>query len=70
MSTAQISAAVEAAWETRDTISPATAGEVRDAVEAALELLDHGEARVAEKIDGKWVVNQWLKKAVLLSFLV
>lgn len=43
-------------------------GEVRDAVEAALDLLDRGEARVAEKIDGKWVVNQWLKKAVLLSF--
>ena len=41
---------------------------MRDAVEAALGLLDSGEARVAEKVDGEWVVNQWLKKAVLLSF--
>ena len=68
MTTAALSAAVEAAWEARETITPSTVGEVRDAVDAALDLLDRGEARVAEKADGKWIVNQWLKKAVLLSF--
>ena len=52
----------------RDEVSPTTKGEVRDAVEAALDLLDRGKARVAEKPDGNWKVNQWLKKAVLLSF--
>ena len=60
--------AIDAAWETRDTLTPATKGEVRDAVETALGLLDSGKVRVAEKKDGKWTVNQWLKKAVLLSF--
>lgn len=59
---------IESAWEARDTLSPATSGPVRDAVEAALEGLDAGTLRVAEKIDGAWVVHQWLKKAVLLSF--
>jgi 2,3,4,5-tetrahydropyridine-2,6-dicarboxylate N-succinyltransferase len=59
---------IEAAWDARDTISPATSGGVRDAVKAALALLDSGQARAAEKVDGAWVVNQWLKKAVLLSF--
>lgn len=66
--TEQLETAIDAAWEARDTISPATRGEVRDAVNAALALLDNGERRVAEKIDGAWIVNQWLKKAVLLSF--
>jgi 2,3,4,5-tetrahydropyridine-2-carboxylate N-succinyltransferase len=60
--------AVEAAWEKRDGVSPATKGEVRDAVEAALEGLDAGTFRVAEKAGGSWVTHQWLKKAVLLSF--
>jgi 2,3,4,5-tetrahydropyridine-2-carboxylate N-succinyltransferase len=60
--------AVNAAWEDRDAISSSTTGEQRDAVEAALEALDSGKARVAEKTSGGWVVNQWLKKAVLLSF--
>lgn len=59
---------IEQAWERRDGVSPATKGEVRDAVEAALELLDKGKARVAEKTGGDWIVNQWLKKALLLSF--
>jgi len=59
---------VEAAWEKRDTVSPATGGDIRAAVETALDLLDKGEARVAEKRDGGWIVHQWLKKAVLLSF--
>ena len=45
-----------------------TTGPARDAVETALEMLDAGEARVAEKVDGAWRVNEWLKKAVLLSF--
>jgi 2,3,4,5-tetrahydropyridine-2,6-dicarboxylate N-succinyltransferase len=59
---------IEAAWQARDAINSATRGEVRDAVEAALDLLDKGQARVAAKSGGEWVVNQWLKKAVLLSF--
>ena len=60
--------AIEAAWEARDTLTPETRGETRDAVQAALDLLDSGQARVAEKIDGTWTTHQWLKKAVLLSF--
>ena len=59
---------VDAAWEARDSISPSTTGEIRDAVEAALDGLDSGALRVAEKVSGSWHVNQWLKKAVLLSF--
>jgi len=57
-----------AAWEARDSLSPATQGEVREAVETALDGLDDGTFRVAEKRGGKWHVNQWLKMAVLLSF--
>jgi 2,3,4,5-tetrahydropyridine-2,6-dicarboxylate N-succinyltransferase len=60
--------AIEAAWEAREGLSVATQGEVRDAVEAAIEGLDNGSFRVAQKLDGSWTVNQWLKKAVLLSF--
>jgi len=67
-----IQAIIETAWEARDQISPATKGEVRDAINDALGLLDSGKARVAEKVSGanesQWVTNQWLKKAVLLSF--
>ena len=59
---------IDAAWEAVDSISLDTQGEIRDAVNAALNLLDSGEARVAEKLGGAWHVNQWLKKAVLLSF--
>jgi 2,3,4,5-tetrahydropyridine-2,6-dicarboxylate N-succinyltransferase len=59
---------IEAAWQKRDAVNGGTRGEVRDAVEAALDLLDRGEARVAAKIGAEWIVNQWLKKAVLLSF--
>ena len=65
---AQLEATIDSAWDARDTISPGTTGNVRDAVNAALMLLDSGDRRVAEKIDGQWTVNQWLKKAVLLSF--
>jgi 2,3,4,5-tetrahydropyridine-2-carboxylate N-succinyltransferase len=63
-----LEAAIDAAWDARDTISPATKGDVADAIRKALDLLDSGEARVAEPVDGGWKVNQWLKKAVLLSF--
>lgn len=60
---------IDAAWDDRDAISTETKGEVRDAVEAALADLDAGRARIASKAgNGDWVVHQWLKKAVLLSF--
>jgi 2,3,4,5-tetrahydropyridine-2-carboxylate N-succinyltransferase len=60
---------IDAAFEQRDTVGPKTKGAVRKAVNSALDLLDRGEARVAERAaDGRWRVNQWLKKAVLLSF--
>jgi 2,3,4,5-tetrahydropyridine-2-carboxylate N-succinyltransferase len=66
--TAELSRIVNEAWETRDAISAATFGPVRDAVEEALAELDAGQLRVAENFDGEWHVHQWLKKAVLLSF--
>src|SRR5690606_16911874 len=60
---------IETAWEARAEVSPATRGEVRDAVDTALALLDSGQARVASRgEDGVWSTHQWLKKAVLLSF--
>ncbi len=69
MSDAQLEAAIEAAWEIRDTISPATTGEAREAIEDTLSALDNGTLRVAERRgSGDWHVNQWAKKAVLLSF--
>ena len=64
----QLEAAVDAAWEARDRMSPATRGEARGAVEGTLSALDDGSLRVAEKLDGAWTVRQWAKKAVLLSF--
>jgi len=68
MSYAALEAAIEAAWDARDGISPATKGETRDAIEATLSALDSGALRVAEKRGNDWHVNQWAKKAVLLSF--
>ncbi len=68
MSNEQLETAIEAAWEARDTISTATQGEVREAVDDALNALDSGTLRVAEKRGNDWHVNQWAKKAVLLSF--
>ena len=65
---AQLETAIEAAWENRDSITPDTRGETRDAVEATLEALDRGALRVAEKRGADWHVNQWAKKAVLLGF--
>nr|WP_209015284.1 2,3,4,5-tetrahydropyridine-2,6-dicarboxylate N-succinyltransferase [Roseibium limicola] len=59
---------IDAAFEDRSNIDTHTTGDVRKAVEATLNLLDRGELRVAEKKEGEWVVNQWAKKAVLLSF--
>ncbi|MSP44051.1 MAG: 2,3,4,5-tetrahydropyridine-2,6-dicarboxylate N-succinyltransferase [Alphaproteobacteria bacterium] len=59
---------IEAAWEGRDAINAQTTGPAREAVNNALGLLDTGKARVAEKHGADWVVHQWLKKAVLLSF--
>jgi len=63
-----LASTIENAWEAKDTISTATKGEVREAVSEALNLLDSGQARIAQKDSGQWIVNQWLKKAVLLSF--
>src|SRR5882672_3261482 len=69
MSHAELAKTIDDAFEQRDGIGPSTKGAVREAVEAALELLDRGTARVAERgANGTWSVNQWLKKAVLLSF--
>ena len=68
MSLSDLQKTIETAWDDRDNLSFATTGAVRDAVEQSLALLDTGKARVAEKGGGEWVVNQWLKKAVLLSF--
>jgi len=66
--TTEIASTIDNAWERRAEVSTATTGSIRDAVEAALGLLDSGKARVAEKVGGEWQVHQWLKKAVLLSF--
>ncbi len=64
-----LASVIDTAWETRTTLTPTSApAEVRDAVAHAIAELDAGRARVAEKHAGKWVVHQWLKKAVLLSF--
>ena len=64
----QLATAIEAAWEARDGVTPASS-DVREIVDQALALLDSGQARVAEPDgNGNWQVNQWLKKAVLLSF--
>ena len=69
MDLAQLEQDINAAWDARDTIGADTTGPVRDAVAAALDMLDSGAARVAEpQGDHQWHVNQWLKKAVLLSF--
>ena len=69
--TNSIKSIIEAAFENRSELSPrSVVPELSEAVDQAIELLDQGQARVAEKIDGTWVVNQWLKKAVLLSFAI
>jgi 2,3,4,5-tetrahydropyridine-2-carboxylate N-succinyltransferase len=66
---AHVAAQIDAAFEERSTLTPANAPpDIVEAVRQALDLLDSGAARVAEKIAGRWQVNEWLKKAVLLSF--
>ena len=68
MDTNQLEQIIDNAWDDRDNVSLTTTGEIRDAVGEALNLLDKGECRVAEKTDDAWQVNQWIKKSVLLSF--
>ncbi len=68
MDDATLEAVIETAWERRAELGPGSGGEVREAVEAALDGLDSGRLRVAEKRGGAWHVNQWLKKAVLMAF--
>jgi len=68
MTDADLAATIDAAWEDREKLTPSTHGAVRDAVEAALDGLDDGTLRVAEKTARGWQVRQWLRKAVLLSF--
>jgi 2,3,4,5-tetrahydropyridine-2-carboxylate N-succinyltransferase len=63
-----LEALIEEAWEIRESVGPTSQGDIRQAVESALAMLDSGRARVAEPADGGWQINQWLKKAVLLSF--
>ena len=66
--TTELQDAIEKAWDQRDALGPTTTGPVRDAVARTLALLDQGTLRVAEKTPSGWIVHQWLKKAVLLSF--
>ncbi|HEX4742410.1 MAG TPA: 2,3,4,5-tetrahydropyridine-2,6-dicarboxylate N-succinyltransferase [Caulobacteraceae bacterium] len=68
LSLADLEAEIAAGWEVRDRIGPDTTGPIRTAVEETLARLDAGQARVAEKVDGQWVVRQWLKQAILLAF--
>ncbi|MDD7973330.1 2,3,4,5-tetrahydropyridine-2,6-dicarboxylate N-succinyltransferase [Roseinatronobacter alkalisoli] len=69
--TAALETAIESAWDARDSITPDTRGQTRDAIEATLDALDNGTLRVAERRDsGEWHVNQWAKKAVLLGFRI
>ena len=65
--TSALQATIEQAWEERDGIGPETRGEARLAVDRAIASLDCGEARIAETVEGEWIVHHWLKKAVLLS---
>ena len=68
MNATELQSIVEAAWEDREAVTPATTGQVRDAVEETYRALDSGTFRVAEKTGDGWQVNQWLKKAVMLGF--
>jgi len=70
MSYSELETEINAAWENRDSITPDSASAVREDIQSAMNLLDAGKVRVAEKVDGAWQVNQWLKKAVLLSFRI
>ena len=68
MNSSELQARIDAAWEDRAAMAPQPRGELHEAVDAALAALDRGAVRVAERVNGAWQVNQWLKKAVLLSF--
>ena len=68
MPRSDLQAVIDGAWQARESINTETTGPARDAVSTVLDLLDMGEVRVAERIDGGWHVNEWLKKSVLLSF--
>lgn len=71
MKNQELKITIDAAWDARDSVNTETKGDIRDAVQAALDLLDNGQERVAEPVNDPepvWQVNQWLKKAVLLSF--
>ena len=69
MNSTDLAAQIDAAWERRESLSPQTKGADAEAIETALDMLDSGAARVAERgADGAWITHQWLKKAVLLSF--
>jgi 2,3,4,5-tetrahydropyridine-2,6-dicarboxylate N-succinyltransferase len=68
MSVTSLQQPIDDLWERRDTLSATTKGEAREMVDAALDALDSGSVRVAEPVDSGWQVNQWLKKAVLMSF--
>jgi 2,3,4,5-tetrahydropyridine-2-carboxylate N-succinyltransferase len=70
MTDTALKTAIEQAWADRNTLTSATQGPARDAIEAVLEGLDSGALRVAEKVDGQWQAHQWLKMAVLLSFRI
>jgi 2,3,4,5-tetrahydropyridine-2-carboxylate N-succinyltransferase len=70
MAADELCAAIEALWEERDTLSPGTSGEAREAILGALDALDRGVLRVAEPRAAGWVVHEWLKKAVLMSFRI
>src|SRR3954465_9859761 len=66
--TSDLQSVIDRAWDQRESLAPGTSGEIGEAVEAAIAALDSGEARIAEKQGEEWIVHQWLKKAVLLSF--
>ena len=68
VSLADLQYEIEAGWEARESLSPATTGPIRTAVDEVLLHLDRGTARVAEKVDGAWITHAWLKQAILLSF--
>lgn len=69
MDISSLRSVIDAAFESRDSITPSTTGEIRDSVDAVLNALDTGELRVSTRdSSGEWIVHEWLKKAVLLSF--
>ena len=70
MDNEQLKKIIESNWKKIDEINPQTKGELPSAIEEVINLLDKGEIRVAEKKNGEWIVNQWIKQAILLSFKI